>query len=191
MPFVRQNKEIFPYIVVLKRRYKRAFTLLHLFMIAFYLLFLVRSLLQQTDRTGQILTGLLVLAIAGMFFLEIRHFIQRKKSSSPLYFVGLLALFTLPFPIGLVYALLAWVAHLASRPEEIGFSDDRILVRKGFSKTIRWEELENVLLKDGILTMDFKNNRLFQAETDDEDDEEEYNGTEEEFNAYCKARLGS
>jgi hypothetical protein len=190
MPYTRQNKEVFPFIVVLKRRYKRAFTLLSLFMTLFYAVYLLRTILVSEDLTGRILTGLLLVAVTGLLYAEFRQY-QRKKYGSSFYLVGILAFFSLPFPIGLVYALLTWITHLASRPEEIGFSEDRILVRKGFTKTIHWDELNNVLIKDGILTMDFKNNKLFQSETEDEEDEEEYNGTEEEFNAYCKARLGN
>ncbi len=31
-------------------------------------------------------------------------------------------------------------------------------------KNIRWDELSNVILKDGLLTIDFKNNHLLQSE---------------------------
>jgi hypothetical protein len=44
------------------------------------------------------------------------------------------------------------------------------------------------MLKDGILTMDFRNNKLFQKETDDSDDPD-YDGSEEEFNQYCIDQL--
>ncbi|MEY3687901.1 MAG: hypothetical protein RIR84_742, partial [Bacteroidota bacterium] len=71
---------------------------------------------------------------------------------------------------------------------EIGFSDQQI-VRKGITtKTYAWSELNNVMIKDDLLTMDFKNNTLLQAYTDDEDDEE-YDVEDEEFNEYCKRQL--
>jgi hypothetical protein len=37
--------------------------------------------------------------------------------------------------------------------------------------------------------MDFKNNKLFQQETDDLDDDEDDDVTEEEFNAFCQTAL--
>jgi len=45
-----------------------------------------------------------------------------------------------------------------------------------------------VVIKDDLLTMDFKNNTLLQAYTDDEEDEE-YDVVDEEFNQYCKRQL--
>ena len=69
-----------------------------------------------------------------------------------------------------------------------GFSDQQI-VRKGITtKTYAWSELNNVMIKDDLLTMDFKNNTLFQAYTDDEDDEE-YDVEDEEFNEFCRRML--
>jgi hypothetical protein len=44
------------------------------------------------------------------------------------------------------------------------------------------------MLKDDILTMDFRNNKLFQKETDDEADPD-YDGSEDEFNQFCKKNL--
>jgi hypothetical protein len=62
-------------------------------------------------------------------------------------------------------------------------------VRKGIgTKTYQWTELNNVMIKDDLLTMDFKNNSLFQAYTDDEENEE-YEVEDEEFNEYCKRQL--
>ena len=47
----------------------------------------------------------------------------------------------------------------------------------------------NVVLKDGLLTLDFKSNRLMQREVADDDDEDD--ADEEEFNAYCRSRLAA
>jgi hypothetical protein len=57
-----------------------------------------------------------------------------------------------------------------------------------FPKKINWNELNNVVIKDDLLTIDFKNNTLFQAYTDDEEDDE-YEVGDDEFNAYCRERL--
>ena len=71
---------------------------------------------------------------------------------------------------------------------EIGFSDSEI-VKKGLnSKKYKWSEFNNILIKDDLLTMDFKNNSVFQAYTDDEENDE-YDVEGEEFNNYCKKRL--
>jgi len=43
-----------------------------------------------------------------------------------------------------------------------------------------------VILKDGLLTLDFKNNKVYQKEALDDD---EPDADEDEFNEYCKSRL--
>jgi len=43
------------------------------------------------------------------------------------------------------------------------------------------------VLKDGLLTLDFKNNRLMQKEIADDEDEDD--ADEEEFNTWCRDQL--
>ena len=50
-------------------------------------------------------------------------------------------------------------------------------------KTYSWDEFSNIVVKDNILTMDFKNNKLFQAEI------ETINSSEEAFNTFAKQQL--
>ena len=55
------------------------------------------------------------------------------------------------------------------------------LIKKKYS----WKDIDNVVLKDGLLTIDFKNNKLFQKEIDGEDKEAD----EEEFNNWVRGKL--
>jgi hypothetical protein len=71
---------------------------------------------------------------------------------------------------------------------EIGFSRDHIRFNGWPEKKYAWSEFSNILLKDGILTMDFMNNKLFQKETDDAVDPD-YDGSEDEFNQFCRDQL--
>jgi hypothetical protein len=51
-------------------------------------------------------------------------------------------------------------------------------------RIIEWKELNNVVLKDGLLTIDLKNNRVFQNETLSV-------VYEPEFNEFCQSRIQS
>lgn len=51
--------------------------------------------------------------------------------------------------------------------------------------TAKWNELNNIVLKDGLLTIDFKNNKIIQAEIV----EQEPGVNEQAFNQFCTARL--
>lgn len=50
------------------------------------------------------------------------------------------------------------------------------------AREIEWKELQNIVIKDGVLTIDFKNNKLLQAEIEDLPNENK-------FNEFCKTQL--
>jgi hypothetical protein len=51
-------------------------------------------------------------------------------------------------------------------------------------KKIQWNELQNVVIKDELLTIDFKNNKIIQQEIEGDDD---FN--EKKFNDFCRVQL--
>ena len=63
------------------------------------------------------------------------------------------------------------------------FNGERIRQRNFPWKKYTWDQLSNVILKDNILTLDFKNNRLLQITIDNEDI------IESNFNDYSKEQL--
>ena len=85
------------------------------------------------------------------------------------------------------FILLALLERQVKFPLEIGFSESQVVFNTLFKRRYDWTQLSNVILRDGLLTIDFTNNRLLQREVEDEDDEEEV--SEEEFNAFCRAQL--
>jgi hypothetical protein len=84
-----------------------------------------------------------------------------------------------------VFVVLAILEYQARLPTEIGFSKDAITINTLLKKKFSWSQIENVRLKDGLLTIDFTNNKLIQKEIDSGENE----ATEEEFNAFCDQRL--
>ncbi|OYY22402.1 MAG: hypothetical protein B7Y69_06810, partial [Sphingobacteriia bacterium 35-40-8] len=52
-------------------------------------------------------------------------------------------------------------------------------------KHILWEELNNVVIKDGLLTIDFKNNKLLQKEIQSGSNAKD----EQDFNEFCRNKL--
>ena len=75
--------------------------------------------------------------------------------------------------------------HQARQPLEIGISDDHIVINTFFRKKYRWSELSNVILKDNLLTLDFKNNKILQREIEPHIS----NVNEKEFNEFCAEQL--
>jgi hypothetical protein len=83
--------------------------------------------------------------------------------------------------IGIFYIIAALLERQLKFPQEIGFSKDAVTFNTFPSKHYNWQQLKNVILKDNILTLDFKNNKIFQKETESDVSAE----TEKEFNEFC------
>lgn len=75
--------------------------------------------------------------------------------------------------------------YLALRKQVVKISTKNIFLPSLFTKTVEWHELSNVILKDGLLTVDFKNNKLFQQPISDSD----WDVDEKRFNDFCKRQL--
>lgn len=187
---MRSNNKVFDYVVVLKQKNRRSVELIGLMAFAVFLAILLHHLI-TTDQ-HRIIVGLITLTSIGLFTNGLIQFKKRKKPDLILAFalaaVVLILLLRLPW-LAALYLVLALVYRKSVRSQEIGFSPEIIVVDGLFQKRINWSELNNVLIKDGLLTMDYKNNKLFQQETDDLDDDEDDDVTEEEFNAFCQTAL--
>jgi hypothetical protein len=81
-----------------------------------------------------------------------------------------------------LFILLDIIAH---KKLVVYITDKTIVVPYVFQKEVNWNEVNNVILKDGLLTIDFKNNKLFQQLILNSD--EDIN--EKEFNQFCNQQL--
>ena len=117
---------------------------------------------------------------------------QSRKNNKVYYSRALLiaALVWMKMPVlqwlSFVFILLAFLEYQAKYAVEIGFSDTEIVMNSLFKKRYNWGDFNNIVLKDGLLTMDFKNNKLLQKEVQDDEDDD---ADEDEFNDYCNKQL--
>jgi hypothetical protein len=82
----------------------------------------------------------------------------------------------------LVFILLDVIAH---KKLVVHVTDRTIVVPYVMQKTVDWSEVNNVVLKDGLLTIDFKDNKLFQQLILNSDADI----NEKEFNDFCRQQL--
>lgn len=87
--------------------------------------------------------------------------------------------------VAVIYILAAILEKQVKFPQEIAFDADEIVVNSFPRKHFQWNELQNVVMKDGILTVDFHNNTLIQKEIETQASAQ----TEQEFNEFCLERL--
>ena len=186
----RKKDKIYSYIVVVKQKNRRIIELFGLILCLIFILLLINTLIQIS--TFLLIYILISIATIGLFT---NNIIQYKKGSklnlTPIFIIAAVTIFFIPNIkwLFICFVLFAFLEKYALKKEEIGFNRDEIYYNKLFPKKIYWESLNNVVLKDGILTLDFMSNKVQQFETDELDDEDEEEVTEEEFNAFCQLCL--
>lgn len=180
------------YIITLKRPGYKAIDLvsiilLVLFLIAFF------YFLAQTGIHGNNWWLLFVPTI--IIGLMINGFANRKKQDFLVYyrtelFIAALGWFLLPIYsdarfIGWMYALMAIIERYVKFPDEWAFSKDKVVHLIIPKKTYEWVEIDNVIIRDNLFTLDLRNNKIIQKELDVPVDK----NTEEEFNNWCREQL--
>lgn len=77
------------------------------------------------------------------------------------------------------------LSTISTRKFTVIFSQANVVYPSFPTKTIPWHKLNNVILKDGLLTIDFKSNKIIQQYVD----ESKTNVNEKEFNEFCRQQL--
>ena len=134
---------------------------------------------------------LILFLIAGMSLWWVYTFNKQKKGNIPFYRTAL-SLATIGWvlqPQGLWIALIYFLAVISEKqvkfPIEIAFDEEEIVFNSFPKKYYYWSDLSNVILKDGMLTIDFHSNKLIQKEIETHTSIK----TEQEFNEFCINRL--
>lgn len=89
--------------------------------------------------------------------------------------------------LGVLFVLIGLFEKQAKFPQEIGFDAQGATTNSIPSRFYPWSELTNVVLKGGLLTIDFKTNKLYQKEIQDRVSKE----LEQEFNDFCQQQLSA
>lgn len=176
--------------LVLKNERIKAYKTFILFFIALNIIFLIALAITTKDISvrSKVIVALFMTTVsfAAEYFLQKKYKHHSAKGAALLYFV-------------LVYLLLHYwwltlcvmvisVLYIISLRRLSVFVNDREIIYPSFPKKIlRWSDLNNIILKDGLLTIDFKNNKLAQAEVIDAHNHSKVN--EQEFNDFCKNQL--
>lgn len=90
-----------------------------------------------------------------------------------------------PWWAGLLYLMLTLFYVVAQRELKIEVKKEQICYPSFPKLIIRWNELNNLILKDGLLTIDFKNDKIIQQYPDLKISPV----NEQEFNEFCSRQL--
>jgi hypothetical protein len=176
----------YDYVVILKRDNAHKTDLVSLLLLIFS--FLAFILVQIRNGLSVFLCLGAVVILSGLFF---NLYLARNKKEMRfrywLFGAGICWI-GMPFLQWLIvpYFVLALIETQAKYPLEIGFNAEGVVFNSLFNKRYPWSALQSVILKDGLLTLDFVNNKLIQKEVLDDDDPD---APEDEFNDYCRGKL--
>lgn len=87
--------------------------------------------------------------------------------------------------IAIITFILGTLYLIAKRPLLVSIIKENISYPSFPKKKLSWSELNNIILKDGLLTIDLKNNSFIQQTVD----ENKTSVNEQEFNDFCKQQL--
>jgi hypothetical protein len=176
----------YAYIVSLQKQTSRPVTITSVLLVILACILQIAAIFYMKNQpivAGGVVAFMLVLTVYENFWQKKHYPIHRW----PLLVAAIF--FMIPpisqFWLGVLYIVAAITEQLVQKSLEIGVDEDGLLLN-GFPKKLwKWQELQNVILKDGILTIDAKNNSLFQRAVEDEDDA----FLVTEFNHYCQQQL--
>jgi hypothetical protein len=179
---------IYQYIVTLKKDNENAVDITNFILcLLSVVIFTFMEITKKTLHYFFIIAAVVV--AAGVFF---NLYIKIKKNK-PIRFRGLLLLtgilwIRMPYLqwLSVLFVILFFLEFQAKRALEVGFTDDLVVINSLVKRKFQWGDFNNIILKDGLLTLDFKNNTVFQKEALDD---EEPDAEEDEFNDYCKKQL--
>jgi hypothetical protein len=179
-----------PFEITLKNEKLKQYDRIALFIVIINLalfIYLAISTEIKSIRIATIIGGsLIITALAIDYFL-----ISIKKNEGSPYklaaeYVIAFAWFQMGFWwIALLIFFLGTLYLVAKRPLHVTVIKENIIYPSFPRKNLSWPELNNIILKDGLLTIDLKNNRLIQQSVD----ESKTSINEKDFNDFCNEQL--
>ena len=134
--------------------------------------------------------GPLLYVVLAIIAIVVIHYSKEQRENPRLYILFLIIIlgwintrtyWWVAFPI-LIFMVLD---EIARRELIVKVFTDKIVYPSWPHREIKWKELSNVILKDRMLTIDFKSDKLIQQLID----EKKTQIDEKEFNAFCRRQL--
>lgn len=122
-----------------------------------------------------------------------RAFINRQAFTYLNMLITLVAIYwviqgtTLSVFIGIMLAIAALFEKRLKRQHTAYISKSGVAITTNFSTMLGWQQLANVVIKDGLLTVDTRTNKLYQKELSGDFTIQQ----EAEINEFCRLHLAS
>ena len=179
------------YTLILKNEKIISYNRLGLFILLIHLLYFTGYLLKVNLNVNfpALIAGMVVSGVG--FAFNITSALKNKTQLIP-FFLVLIAVAIVWAVLGNYWLfaamiILAFLDFNVRKKPTVYFSNDGIGMNVFPKKTYQWQQMGNVVLKDRILTLDFKDDRLIQSEIDGES----YGIDEGGFNLFCNRHLNN
>lgn len=146
-------------------------------------------ILASSARDGR--TNYLLLGVVGipLYFLWTKFYLRETSISGFVYIsffiVASIWFFISQFAVACVTAVLFLLYIKSIQALRITVNAKGIRYPSLLVKNLKWETLSNIILKDGLITIDQKNNKIIQQAID----ESKTSVNEKEFNEFCRQQL--
>jgi hypothetical protein len=172
------------YEIVLQNKKQKIYSVISWLIIAFnFISFIFLAFVQAPEKLSYPFFAA-VLIVAIIFFAVLMKNRFPKGINTALYFVIIIGSWLIMsfYWIAFLNTVLFIFQIITNRIPVVLFLEDRIIYPAFPKRNIYWEDTNNVVLKDGLLTIDLKNNRLFQ-------DDIISVVNETEFNDFCNKEM--
>jgi len=113
------------------------------------------------------------------------NFKDRDHAISIAYSISAILWFSWKLYVPAIMLLVIFFLYtIATRKFQVYINKKAVYYATFPKRKIAWADLNNVLMKDGLLTIDFKDNRLLQSEIEGDDFFDE-----KEFNEFCRKQI--
>lgn len=138
------------------------------------------------SRNNNIYAINIVACIVLLIAAFIAELILVKYRIHPLIVIGVSAVLLALCTYNIIFPVIMMVIAVAIKyfyvPPVVDVKEEGIRIKKTFAnKLYEWASFNHVILKDGLLTLDFKNNKVLQLELRD-------NADEDSFNKFCSQK---
>ncbi len=137
----------------------------------------------QTTNSKWFFIGALLVTIFSLFSLISNRFKNSEKNYGFVFTITAIIWFEVSMPWLAVVNILLMIFEIVSKRKMVLIINNDLISYPSFpAKELEWEAISNLILKDGILTIDLKNNKLIQINVE----ESAALVDEKDFNDFCK-----
>lgn len=164
-----------------KKSYERITWLIIISNIALLILLSIKGVLSR----GEIIAIIVMISLAVVLPLYVRS--KNVKIETSIIFIMLMTAWitTGYWWMAVINFVFEIFQITALRNLIVTIKPDIVIYPSFPQRQIGWKELNNLVLKDGLLTIDFKNNKIIQQYVE----EKSVTIDEKEFNEFCKQQL--